>query len=178
MTRFRKLRLAFAAGAAGSMLSVNVWADDLACKPVRDAMLTLTGVKYDARIVTTMPGSKPIVGEVIYTLDATYQLLLGRWVKTTTSPQRQLEGERKLGATFTNCVRVGNEAVNAEPAAVYTAHTENRTLVPFTGTLKLWVSRKRGLPLRTEADSSVLLLGKSHTIKLYSYGNIRPPAGP
>jgi hypothetical protein len=138
-------------------------------------MLAMTGVKYDARIVTTMPGRRPIVGEQIYTLDATWRQLLGRWIRTPTSPQNELEGEKKINATFLDCRHKNDAAMSGETVAVYTAKTRNFTLVPFTGDLKLWVSRKRGMPLRSEANATVPLLGASHTVKTYHYDNIREP---
>lgn len=150
-------------------------ADDLSCKPVRDAMLAMTGVKYDARIVTTMPGRTPIVGEQIYTLDATWRQPLGRWIRTSTSPQNELDGERRINATFSDCRHEDDAAMGGETVAVYTAKTRNFTLVPFTGDLKLWVSSKRGVPLRSEANATVPLLGASRTVKTYRYDNIRLP---
>jgi hypothetical protein len=138
-------------------------------------MLAMTGVKYDARIVTTMPGRKPIVGEQIYTLDATWRQLLGRWIRTPTSPKNELDGEKKINATFMDCRHENDAAMSGEAVAVYTAKTRSFTLVPFTGDLKLWISRKRGVPLRSEANATVPLLGASHTVKTYRYDNIRPP---
>jgi hypothetical protein len=161
---------------AGSLACTAVHADDASCKPVRDAMLAKTTAKYDDKIVTTMPGRKPIVSEEIYTLDATWHLLLGRWIRTPTSPQKELDGEKGIRATFTGCRREGDSTIGGDPVAIYTAKTANLTLITFSGDLKVWVSRKNGLPLRTEANASVPILGRSHTVKSYRYDNIRPPA--
>ncbi len=156
-------------------LAASTLADDASCKPVRDAMLAMTAVKYDAKIITTQPNRKPIVNEEIYTLDATYHQLLGRWIKMPTSPQRELEGEKNIDSSFTDCHRLGNAAINGEPVTIYVAKTLNRTLVPFTGALKLWISVKTGVPLRSEANATIPLLGPSHTVKTYTYANIRRP---
>jgi hypothetical protein len=175
MSRSRKLPLAFVIAVAGMLPGANAWADDASCKPVRDAMLAMTRVKYDARIYTTMPSRKPIVGETIYTLDATWRQLLGRWIKTPTTPQEELEGEKSINATFTDCRHEGESSVNGEPEAIYMAKTRNLTLIAFSGDLKLWISKKHGVPLRSEANASVPLLGSSRTVKTYSYDNVRPP---
>jgi hypothetical protein len=159
---------------AGLLACTSVQADDASCKPVRGAMLAKTAAKYDTKIVTTMPGRQPIIGEEVYTLDATWRQLLGRWIRTPTSPQKELDGEKSINATFTDCHREGDSTIGGEPVAIYAAKTRNATLVPFTGDLKVWVSRK-GLPLRTEANASVPLLGASHTVKSYTYNNIKPP---
>lgn len=157
-------------------IGTSARADDMSCKPVRDAMLAMRGVKYDARIVTTMPGRKPIMGEEIYTRDATYHQVLGRWLKTPTSPQKELAGEKSIDADFAGCAHLGDEAVNGGAADVYTAHIVSKAPVPLTNDMKIWISRSHKLPLRIESDTSVLLLGKSHTSKHYGYGDIKPPA--
>ena len=173
--RFGKCGLTLAVCLVDLVLAVGARADDASCKPVRDAMLAMTAVKYDAKIVTTQPNRKPIVNEEIYTLDATYHQLLGRWIKMPTSPQRELEGEKNIDSSFTDCHRLGNAAINGEPVTIYIAKTQNRTLVPFTGDLKLWISVKTGVPLRSEANATIPLLGPSHTVKTYIYANIRRP---
>ena len=173
--RFDKHGLTLAVCGISLVLATGVRADDMPCKPVRNAMLAMTGVKYDAKIVTTMPNRKPIMNEEIYTLNATYHQLLGRWIKTPTSPQRELEGEKNIDSSFTDCHRLGGAAINGEAVIVYTAKTQNRTPVPFTGDLKLWVSVKSRVPLRSEANTAVPLLGKSHTVKTYNYDNVGPP---
>ena len=173
--RSDKYSLRLTACGVSLVLAAGVHADDMSCKPVRDAMLAMTAVKYDAKIVTTQPNRKPIVNEEIYTLDATYHQLLGRWIKTPTSPQRELEGEKNIDSSFTDCHRLGDAAINGGVVRVYTAKTQNHTLVPFTGDLKLWVSVKSRVPLRSEANASIPLLGPSHTVKTYTYANVRPP---
>ena len=173
--QFCKCGLMFAVCGVGLVFAAEVRADDASCKPVRDAMLAMTAVKYGAKIVTTQLNRKPIVNEEIYTLDATYHQLLGRWIKTPTSPQRELEGEKSIDSSFTDCHRLGGAAINGEAVTVYTAKTQNRTLVPFAGDLKLWISVKSRVPLRSEANASIPLLGSSHTVKTYTYANVRPP---
>lgn len=101
--------------------------------------------------------------------------MLGRSIRTPTSPQRELEGEKNIDSSFADCHRPGDAAINGEPVAVYTAKTQNRTLVPFTGDLKLWASVKRRVPLRSEANAQIPMLGTSHTVKTYVYENIRSP---
>ena len=171
-------RVAFVVCAVGGALSFGVRADDVSCKVVRDAMFAMTTVKYDAKIVTTAAGRAPIENEEIYTLDATYHRLLGRWIKTPTSPARELAGEKNIDAAFTDCRRLSDGTIDHEPVVIYIAQTSNRTLISFTGDLKLWVSVKRGVPLRSEANSAIPILGASHTVKTYAYDNVRPPTGP
>jgi hypothetical protein len=161
---------------AGSLISPSVQADEAACKTLRDAMLAMTAVKYDAKILTTMPGRQAIVGEEIYTLDATYRQLLGRWLRTPTSPRKELDGEKGIIATFSDCHRQSSPMIGGEPVAIYRAKTTNLTLVPFSGDLTVWVSTKSGLPVRSEANASVPLLGASHTVKTYTYANVRAPS--
>jgi hypothetical protein len=41
----------------------------------------------------------------------------------------------------------------------------------------MWISQRTGLPLRSEANASIPFLGQSRTIKVFSYDNVRAPAG-
>jgi hypothetical protein len=159
----------------GGVLRTGLRADDLSCKIVRDALLAMTAVKYDAKIVTTATGRAPIKNEEIYTLDATYHQVLQRWIKMPTSPARELVGEKKIDASFTGCHRLSDGTIDGEPVAIYAAKTNNRTLIAFSGDLKLWISLKRGMPLRSEANTAIPILGPSHTVKTYAYDNVRPP---
>jgi hypothetical protein len=102
---------------------------------------------------------------------------LGHWVKSITSPQREIDGEKKLNATFSDCHKESDGVASGQPVAIYSAKTRNLTLVPFSGDLRMWISRRTGLPLRSEANASIPLLGQSRTIKVFSYDNVRAPAG-
>ena len=176
MSKFvAKSGFAFVVCATGLLLVTAACADDASCKPVRDAMLATTATKYDANIVITVTGRAPIVSQTIYTLNATYHQVLRRWIKTPTSPARELAGEKNIDAMFTECRRLRDGTLSREPVAIYTAKTNNRTLVSFASDLKLWISVKRGVPLRSEANTAIPILGPSHTVKIYAYDNVRPP---
>jgi len=153
-------------------------AEDAACTIIREATYARMRVLHRVIIDTTQPGRKPIHGQEIYLKTVQYRLLLGHWIKTATSPQQEIDGEKKLNATFSNCRKEGEGRINGQPAAIYSAKTRNLTLVPFNGDLRMWISRKTGLPLRSEANASIPFLGQSRTVKTYAYDNVRPPSGP
>jgi hypothetical protein len=69
------------------------------------------------------------------------------------SPQQEIDGEKKLGTSFSDCRHEGDSAIRGEPVAIYSAETRNMTLVPVTGDLRLWISKKRGVPLRRVANA-------------------------
>lgn len=151
-------------------------AEESACNAIREATYARMRVPHRVISDTTMPERKPIHGQEVYLKTVRYQLLLGHWVKTVTSPQREIDGEKKLNATFSDCRLDRNSTIDGQPVAIYSAKTRNLTLIPVSGDLRIWVSRKTGLPLRSEAHASVPFLGQSLTIKVFSYDNIRAPA--
>jgi hypothetical protein len=152
-------------------------AGDTACNIMREATYARMRVPHRVVIDTTSPGRKTIHGQEVYMKTVQYQLLLGHWVKSITSPQREIDGEKKLNAIFSDCRREGEGMVNGQPVAIYSAKTRNLTLVPFSGDLRMWISQRTGLPLRSEANASIPFLGQSRTIKVFSYDNVRAPAG-
>lgn len=142
---------------------------------MRDATYARMRVPYRSTIDTTQPNRKPIHGEEVYTLNMIYRQVLGRWIKTPTSPQKEIDGEKGIDATFSNCRHDGDSVLNGEPVTIYSATTRNVTLIPFTGDLKLWISKRHGIPVRSEANASIPVLGRSHTVKVFSYDNVSPP---
>jgi len=69
---------------------------------------------------------------------------------------------------------VRDESVNGEATAVYTEHTENEGI---KGDGQTWVSKSRGLPLRTEEDLDTGDGDKRHMSIRYEYNNVSAPAG-
>ena len=74
----------------------------------------------------------------------------------------------------TSCRHVRDEVVNGEAAALYMAHAENEGVKSDAQT---WVSKSRGLPLKTEEDIDTGDGDKRHMSIRYDYSNVRPPAG-
>ena len=66
-----------------------------------------------------------------------------------------------------------DESVNGEAAALYMAHSENDTVKSDAQT---WISKSKGLPLRTEEDIDTGDGDKRHMSIRYEYGNIQAPA--
>jgi outer membrane lipoprotein-sorting protein len=67
----------------------------------------------------------------------------------------------------TTCRYLNDELVDGEMAAVYSLHDVSPKA---TSDSKIWISKTKGLPLRTDTD-----LGKSHVSMRYEYGNVKPP---
>ena len=91
------------------------------------------GARYDGRadrhlqshikIETTQPGEAPIKSEEVYALNAYYKQVIGRWIKTATSPNDERAGEEKLDVGFTDCHKLPDATMANEPVSVYTAKT-------------------------------------------------------
>jgi hypothetical protein len=161
-----------------SMLAVPALALDPACQPVADASAKMLAIPTHISSTTTAAyaGGKPQNTEMIYAGNAIYVNVRGKWARTRMTPQEMLkmEQENKESKKGT-CRYVRDESVNGEAAALY---AEQSNTEAGTSEAKTWISKSRGVPLRTEMDIDVGgSMGKSHMSMRYDYSNVHPPAG-
>lgn len=87
--------------------------------------------------------------------------------------EQQKENQRNAQAM--SCRYLRDETVDGEAAAVYfTQTTEART---GKSQATVWVSKRTGLPLRSEDDIGAGDQDTLHMVLHYDYANVRPPAG-
>jgi hypothetical protein len=150
---------------------------DPACKPGLDAILkqiaTPTHV-YATEV--SAPGRKPEIHESIYSGGAIYIQLRGQWKRSPLSTQemRKQQEDNVRNAKSMSCHFLRDETVNGEGAAVYRAQTVTEAM---KSEATLWVSKRTGLPLRSENDLDSGGGGKMHLTIRYDYNNVQPPAG-
>jgi hypothetical protein len=120
-------------------------------------------------------GAQSKVSESIYAGGAIYVLVNGKWSRSPISPQAlQKQAEENAKKAKQTCRYLRDESVNGEGAAVYSARSESEGSKSDS---LLWISKSRGLPLKTEMDLDVGQKDKSHMSIRYEYGNVQPPAG-
>jgi hypothetical protein len=135
------------------------------CKPVIDSMTRVITMDHAT--------SSDIGGKTTKTITAggvNYVQVSGSWRKSTLGPQDALQQvkDNLRNATAYRCTQLADDAVAGEAAAVYTVHEEN----PQTkADSKLWISKKTGLPLKSDED----LAGVGHIATVYSYTDIKAP---
>jgi hypothetical protein len=167
------LLIGFAAG-----LPVRAATAPAACQPVLDAMAK--AIVTPKHLYTTMlaaPGGKPNSTETINTGDASYVKVGGKWSRSpvTTQDIQKREAENLRNSKTVTCRYLRDESVNGEAAAVYSEHSEQEGT---KSDVLSWISKSRGLPLRTEMDLDLgEKMGKSHFSTRFEYGDVRPPAG-
>ena len=150
--------LAFATSAAAQVNSP-------ACKVPSDAMTKVITIDHATSADMNGKSTKTITAGGV-----NYVQINGAWVKSQMNAQDSLKQvlENFKNATAYTCRQLADETVAGEAAGVYTIHEEN----PYTkGDSKLWISKKTGLPLKTEED----LAGVGHIAVAYSYTNIKAP---
>lgn len=158
---------------AASMASHYAMAAD-SCQPVFDAMskvLMTPSHVFSTEGAGTRAAAKP-QSESIYFGGAIYVKLNGKWIRSKMTAQQMLEQEkenREHGKA--TCRYLREEVVGGEPAAVYSAHSENED-VKSDG--QVWIS-KNGLPLQEELDIDIGDPGKMHHSIRYEYSNVQVP---
>ena len=91
------------------------------------------------------------------------------------TPQDMLKQEEEnIRDSKSTCRHVRDEMVNGEAAALYMGHSENDGVKSDAQT---WISKSRGLPLKTEEDIDTGDGDKRHMSIRYEYSNVRAPAG-
>jgi hypothetical protein len=138
------------------------------CKLVLDATIKVFDVPVHA-YVTMNIGGKPVTGESIYAGGVVYAKYNGKWSAGSTTQEMKTIAEKNRQTNKTTCRYLKDELVNGEMAAVYSVH---EVLPKSTSDSKTWISKTKGLPLRTDMDMEG---GKSHFSTRYEYGNVKPP---
>ena len=157
---------------AATNTAVPVPAD--ACQTVFEAMTKVVTVPH--HIYTTMsgsmqPGGKSSNTEQIYAGGVIYVMMQGKWTRGTMTPDQMLKRQEANRQTSkATCSYLRDESVNGEAAAVYSSHEEPQGTKVDSQT---FISKSRGLPLRTEIDMD--MGGTGHMSSRYEYANIKAP---
>jgi hypothetical protein len=138
------------------------------CKLVLDAMTRFFDTPTHAYVTMNLSG-KPQTGESIYTGGLVYAKYDGKWSAGMTTKEMKELTEKNRRNNKTTCHYLKDEPVNGEMAAVYSVHEVSPR---STSDSKTWISKAKGLPLRSDTDMEG---GKSHISTRYEYGNIKPP---
>jgi hypothetical protein len=162
----------------GSVLATPALAMDPACQPVADANAKMLATPTHITSTTTAAyaGGKPRDTEMIYAGNAIYVNVGGKWARTKMTPQEMLKMEQEdRGSKKGTCRYVREESVSGEAAALYAEQSNTEV---GKSEAQTWISKSRGVPLRTEMDIDVGgSMGKSHMSMRYDYTNVQPPAG-
>ncbi len=148
------------------------------CKPAVDAMLKqiATPTHVYATEVAARRGGKPQVNESIYAGGAIYVQVKGVWRRSPMSVQdmQKQQEENQLHAKSMACRYLRDETIDGESAAVYRAQADSEA---GKSDATLWISKRTGLPLRSENDLGAGEADKMHLSIRYVYAGVRPPAG-
>ena len=148
---------------------------DAACQTLFDDRFKLFSVSSHSYTIETLPGGKSQTSEAIFTNGAIYVLMKGKWIHSRMTPQDMLKQEEEnIRDSKSTCRHVRDETVNGEAAALYMGHSENDGVKSDAQT---WISKSRGLPLKTEEDIDTGDGDKRHMSIRYEYGNVQVPAG-
>lgn len=113
--------------------------------------------------------------ETIYVGTSAFMKLRGKWERSEWTAKRMIKQEQENRQTGNlSCEYLGDDAVNGERAAVYSTHSE-RDKVKSDG--EIWISKRRGLPLRDELDIEMTsgVTSKNHVTTRYEYRNVKAP---
>jgi hypothetical protein len=173
----RLLSVPVFAAATFGVLWAPVHADDAACQAVLQAVLKQTAAPVHQKVTiesAAAPG-KPMQNEMVRLGDTLYMQARGQWMARPYDAAKAAEDARQAMTNGEHsCTRVRSEAVDGQPAELYSV--QSRTATGGSDS-QIWISTASGLPLR----QTVVMLEQG-TVKLKhevrsDYTNVRAPAG-
>lgn len=149
-----------------------------ACKPVIDAMskqLATPSHMYVANPAESK-GANSDSSELIYAGNAIYMRVHGTWSRSqmTLEQMVQQQQENIRNSKSFDCRYLRNEVVDGEEAAAYSVDSLNDD-VRSSG--QIWISKSRGLPLKSETNIDLGGSDKEHIATRYDYTKVQAPAG-
>jgi hypothetical protein len=151
-----------------------------ACSAVNDALMKLMQTPNHSFTESSgaIASGKTRTSERIATAGAAYIQVSGKWRKSTMTPAEELQMQKDAVKDRKNgiCQYVRDESIQGEAAALYSTHKEDDAGKSDT---QLWISRKRGLPLRQVVHLAVGggKMGESQVTTRYEYENVKAPEG-
>jgi hypothetical protein len=120
---------------------------------------------------TTKVSGETFNAEQIYAAGSIYMKNQGKWsIFGTTKEISQLgQGNTQKADVKETCRSLSDEPMYGEMAVVYSVHSDTPK---GKIDVKYWISKAKGLPLRTDTDSDG---GKAVISVRYEYVNVKPP---
>ena len=175
MSRLTWLLAILVAVLAACSFTTPLFAADTDCQTLFNTRFKLFSVPSHSYTIQALPGGKSENSEAIFTNGAIYVLMKGKWIHSRMTPQDMLKQEEEnIRDSKSTCRHVRDEMVNGEAAALYMGHSENDGVKSDAQT---WISKSRGLPLKTEEDIDTGDGDKRHMSIRYEYSNVQVPAG-
>ena len=148
------------------MLSAPIsHAQDASCKAVVEAS-NLMARTANHSYSTQVSAGRSTETESISMPTGIYWKAAGVWHTSKTAFQQNSQDTVEANHSLTDCRQLGDEVVNGEPTIVYSEVNKQSG-----GKGKLWVSKKSGLPIRTEVMS-----GSTRITSRIEYGNVQAPS--
>lgn len=153
---------------AAVLASSAAYADD--CAPVMAATRAAAMKPYSSTITITEKGGQPRTSHAVMTGAKMYVQVDGAWHGVPMGTKELLqEIDDNAKTAKTSCVRKGEEAVNGQPATMWSAHVVNKG---NTSDNTIWIGRS-GLPLK----SLSLLSGGAVVVSVMDYDHYAVPPG-
>jgi len=93
----------------------------------------------------------------------------GKWIGGTPNKDAKESAENNRRTNKATCHYLKDEPVNGDMAAAYSVHDVSPR---STSDSKIWISKSKGLPLRSDTQFDG---GKKTISTRYEYGNVKPP---
>ena len=140
-------------------------AQDASCKAVVEAS-NLMARTPNHNYSTQVSGGRSTETESISMPAGVYWKAAGVWHTSRTTFQQNSQDTIEANQNLTDCRQLGDEIVSGEPATVYSEVNKQSS-----GKGKLWISKKSGLPIRTE-----IMVGPTRITSRIEYGNVQAPS--
>ncbi|MGC1782257.1 MAG: hypothetical protein WA708_07055 [Acidobacteriaceae bacterium] len=149
---------------------------DANCQVILDANNKLFTTPYHAysTVSGVFTGGPPMNIEMIFVDGTLYTQVNGKWSdkRMTEQDVKDMETSNRNTNEKASCQHVRDESVNGEIAAVYNSQSESQGQ---KHDLVIWISKSKGLILRSDLDVVTTKGAKGHMSLRYEYSNVQKP---
>lgn len=157
----------------------RAFAADADCKAIADALAKQMRTPTHAYVTRTSEAAGETVSEAIFAGGVQYVQQYNAWWRGATLKDIQAREKTIAENVTTRCEQLPDEAVGDVSAHLFRREDRSRAN-PDGATLsvlKIWISAKRGLPLREEFDFGSGDSAHRHIVKRFEYEKVRVPMG-
>jgi hypothetical protein len=167
-------------GVVGVVVSASgAAAADVDCKAIASALAKQMRTPTHAYVTRTSGTEGETTSEAIFADGVQYVQQYNAWWRGATLKDIQAREKTIAERVASRCEKLPDEIVGDVPAHVFRREDRPREDVggPARSVLKIWISAKRGVPLREEFDFGSADASHSRIVKRFEYDKVHAPVG-
>jgi hypothetical protein len=162
-----------------AMIATRAFAADADCKAIGAALARQMRTPTHAWVTRTSEAEGETTSEVIFADGVQYVRQYNAWWRGATLKDIVAREKTIAARVASRCERLPDEAIGDVPAHLFRREDRPRDDAdgPARSVLRIWISIKRGLPLREEFEFGSGDAPHSRIVKRFEYDKVSAPVG-